>query len=201
MKAQAIAVTLAGLIGLAFGLLISAPDLVSKGYVTPLDTFNPYNPRILGFWVGKLSLFPLIFIVIAIAVTARKAGWLLSMFSCLGAIAGVWLVICAGVIAVAAAAQPKSEFPLAAASADRDDFVSNATASCIRGRQNASESKNLSPATISALCGCYANSLADMTTREEFQYFAQTKSPPPSMIEKIKAVFQKCGRQVNAIGN
>ncbi len=188
-----IAVTLAGLIGLAFGLLTQVPDLVSKGHISPLDTVNPYNPSILGFWIGKLSLFPLILILIAIAATARKAGWVKSIVNFLGAVVGVWLVICAGVIAVEAA-HPKSDLPLAAAGAERDAFVTNATASCIKARQNTPEGKNLPEATISTLCSCYSNSLADVTTRDELEYYTQNRSPSPSLVEKIKATFQKCAQ-------
>lgn len=75
MKRQTVAVAVAGLIGLAFGLLTAVPDLVSRGYITPLDTFNPYNASVLGHWVGRLSLSPLIFIGIAVAATReRRAG-------------------------------------------------------------------------------------------------------------------------------
>jgi hypothetical protein len=168
-----------------------ASSVISAGYITPLDTFNPFNLEIISYWVGVLGFVPLLFIVIAIATTARKAGLRNSIFNGLGAIVGVFFVIAIAVIA-AAAAHPKQELPFAEVGPERAAFVKGTSASCVRSQQAKPENQSLSAASLDAYCTCYANSLADVTTRAEIYYTDQHHTPAPSMVEKINATFQKC---------
>jgi amino acid transporter len=184
-------VIIAALTGLALGVLSQASSVISTGYITPLDTFNPFNAGIIGYWVGALGFAPLVFIVIAVASTARKAGLRNSIFNGIGAILGVSFVIAFAVIAVAAS-HPKKELPFAEVGAERAEFVKGTSSSCIRSQQAKPENQSLSAATLDAYCTCYANSLADVTTTAEIQYTAQYHTPAPSMVEKINATFQKC---------
>jgi hypothetical protein len=191
LVAQTKAVTIAVLTGLALGVLSQASSVISTGYITPLDTFNPFNAEILGYWVGALGFWPLLLIVIAIATTARKAGLGNSIFNGLGAILGVSFVIAFAVIVVAAA-HPKKELPFAEVGRERAEFVKGASSSCIRSQQANPNNQSLPAVSIDTYCTCYANSLADVTTRAEVQYTDQHHAPAPSMVEKINATFQKC---------
>ena len=159
MSPQTKAVTIAALVGLALGLLTQASEVLTAGYVTPLDHFNPFNPAILGYWVGLLGCTPLILVVVTIAGTARKAGWRNSILNGIGATVGVSVIICVAIIALAAA-RPKKELPFADASSDRASFVKNASASCVTRQHNVPENRNVPAATFNAFCACYGNSLA-----------------------------------------
>jgi GYF domain 2 len=194
-KSQTKLIIVVALAGLALAVLSEISRVVSAGEIRPLDTFDVFNPSVLGYWVGGLGWIPAIFIVIATAATARKAGLLISIFKGLGAIVGVSLVIIVVVITVTAA-YPKKDFPLSDAGADRDAFVNNVLPSCIRGQQARPENKNLSTASINNFCTCYANSLADVTTRIEMEYFVQHQSPSSSMLEKINALYPKCAQAI-----
>ena len=196
MNRQTKAVSIAAVVGLALGLWIQASSVMTAAYVTPLDRFNPFNPSVLGYWVGALSIFPMILVVITTAVTARKAGWRNSILNSIGAIVGVWATICVAII-VLAAAQPKKEFPLADASADRASFVEKASVACVPHQQSLPENTNASAAAIEAYCTCYGNSLADVTTMDELQYMRQHRTPSPSLAAKIFATYPKCSQALN----
>jgi hypothetical protein len=81
MNSQTRSVTIASLAGLAAGVLVQGSKVITTGYLTPLDMFNPFNTFVLGCWVGALSIFPLIFVIIVIAATARKEGLRNSIFN------------------------------------------------------------------------------------------------------------------------
>jgi hypothetical protein len=195
MNSQTKWVAIASLGGLAAGVLVQGSKAITTGYLTPLDTFNPFNTFVLGYWVGALSIFPLIFVIIVIAATAPKEGLRNSIFNGLGAVVGVSLVIVCAVIAVAAT-RPKKELPYAEASADRDSFVAGASSSCAKSRHAAPENRDVSAEFIDAFCSCFGNSLADVATRVEITHMDQHHTAAPSMIEKIETASQKCVRLV-----
>ena len=185
MNSQTKTVLIASLAGLALAVSTKASSVMSTGHITPLDTFNPFNPGVLGYWVGTLGFFPLFFIVFSIAATARTAGVRSSIFNGLGAVVGVLLTITGAVIAVATA-QPKKAFP------DRASLVKNATSSCLKNQQVIPENNVRSAAMIEAFCSCYGSSLADVTTAAEVAYADQHQTSAPTMIEKINTTVQKC---------
>jgi ABC-type transport system involved in multi-copper enzyme maturation permease subunit len=190
MNSQINAVIIAALAGLALAVLGQASGAIS--YIPPIDTLVPFNPRVLVYWVSVLGLFPLIFILIAIAVTARKAGLRSSIFTGLGAVVGVLLVIVGAVVAVGIV-HAKRDFPFRDAGADRASFVKDATAFCIQ-KQRANRGKNQAALAESteAVCSCYGNSLADMTTTAELAYIDKYHTFAPSLIAKTNIVSQKC---------
>jgi hypothetical protein len=185
MNSQTQTVMIASLIGLVLAISSKASSVISTGNITPLDTLNPFNLSILGYWIGTLGFFPLTFIVFAVAATARTAGLRNSVFNGLGAVVGVSLTITGVVIAVATA-HPKKEFP------DRASLVKNATSSCIKNQQIIPKNKDVSVAIIEAFCSCYGDSLADVTTVAEVMYADQHQIAAPTMIEKINTTVQKC---------
>lgn len=188
MNSQINAVIIAALAGLALAVGIQASSVISAGYIPPLDASDPFNLRILGFWVVVLGFLPLIFILIAIAVTARRAGLRNSIFTGLGAVAGVSLVIIGAVVAVAIV-HSKKEFPFRNASADRASFVRTQASFCATMQQ---AFKGVPAAAVNAVCSCYGNSLADVTTRTELVYMDLHRTFAPSMVEKTNATLQKC---------
>jgi hypothetical protein len=200
MNSQTKAVAIAGAAGLALGLLSQVSSVVSQGYVAPLDTSNPFNGGVLGYWSGALGIFPLVAILLTIAATARKAGWRRSILNGFGSVLGVWLVICIMVIVVAAATYPIKEHPFAEASAARTDFVSHTISSCLTRRQAVPENAS-SSAAVTAFCTCSANYLADVMTRDELQYFEQQHAPSPSAIAKISAAQKNCTETASVSGN
>ena len=191
MNSQINAVIIAALAGLTVAVLSQSLSLIPIGYIPPPDIFNPFNLRILDYWVGVLGVLPLICIAIAIGATARKAGLRNSILTGLGAVVGVSLVISCAVVAVTVI-QSKRELPLRNAGADRDSFVRDASSFCARMEQ--SINRNKAAADIDAVCSCYGNSLADVTTRTELAYIRQYHTFPPSTIEKTNAVSQKCAQ-------
>jgi hypothetical protein len=103
MKSQTSTVVIAALAGLGLAALIQASNVISTGHITPRPTLNPFDEEALYYWIGALGFLPLVFIVIAVAATARKAGLRNSIFNCLAAIVGVLIVIIGAVVAFAAA--------------------------------------------------------------------------------------------------
>jgi len=199
MNSQINAVIIAALAGLTVAVLSQSSSLIPIGYIPPLDIFNPFNLRILGYWIGVLGMLPLICIVIAISVTARKAGLRNSILTGLGAVAGVLLVTGSAVIAVTIT-QSKKELPLRNAGANRDSFVIDASSFCTKMEQTIKRNK-ASAATIDAVCSCYGNSLADVTTKTELAYIGLHHTFPPSMTEKTNAVSQKCAQLFRSQGD
>jgi len=192
MHSQINAVIIAALAGLTVAVLSQSSGVIPIGLIPPLDIFNAFNLRVLGYWVGVLGVFPLICIAIAIGVTARKAGFRNSILSALGAVVGVSLVISCAVVAFAII-QSNKELPLRAAGADRDSFVIDAS-SFFAKTERAINKNKASAATIDAVCSCYGNSLADVTTRTELAYIGLHHTFPPSTVEKTNAVSQKCAQ-------
>jgi hypothetical protein len=192
MNSQINAVIIAALAGLTVAVLSQSSRVIPIGHIPPPDIFNPFNLRILGYWVGVLGVLPLICIAIAIGATARKAGLRNSILTGLGAVVGVSLVISCAAVAVAIT-QSKKELPLREAGADRDSFVIDASSFCAKTERTINRNK-ASAATIDAVCSCYGNSLADVTTRTELAYIGQHHTFPPSTVEKTNAVSQKCAQ-------
>src|SRR5215470_17966362 len=138
MSSQINAVIIAALAGLT--LTVLSQSLIPIGYLPPLDIFNPFNLRILGYWGGVLGVLPLICVAIAIGATARKAGLRNSILTGLGAVVGVSLVISCAVVAVAII-QSNRELPLRKAGADRDSFLKDASSFCARMEQTINRNK------------------------------------------------------------
>ena len=197
MNSQIKSVTIAAVIGLALSILAQLSSVLTQGYVSPLDRFNPFNGQILGYWVGALGALPLILIVGTVMATWRKAGSRNSILNGIGAIVTVTLVICLTIISLATLEHPNKDAPFATASADRATFVKSTASSCVTRQQSAPENKSMSVEAINAYCTCYANSLADVTTMEELTYMVERHGPSPSMTAKINATYQKCAEAAN----
>jgi len=192
MNSQINAVIIDALAGLTVTVLSQSSSLIPIGYIPPLDVSNPFNLRILGYWVGVLAVLPLICIAIAIGATARKAGLRNSIITGLGAVVCVSFVISSAVVAVGII-QSKKELPLRDAGADRDSFVRDASSFCTKMEQTVNKNK-ASAAAIDAVCSCYGNSLADVTTKTELAYIGQHHTFPASTVEKTNAVSRKCAQ-------
>jgi hypothetical protein len=194
MKSQIRLVIVASVAGLAMTLLSNWSDLIRAGYGASLHPSNPFNGNVLGYWTGMLSSAPLIFVVVAVVVTARKAGLRNSILNGLGAIVGVTCVSLAttyAIIAVAAAALPKKELPFADAGPARDSFIKGALDSCVQKQKALPQNKDVPAATIDGYCSCLGNSLADVATKAEVAVMAQRQTTP-DLAEKLKTASQKC---------
>ena len=194
MKSQIKSVTIAGVIGLALSIFAKLPSVLTEGYVSPLDRFNPFNAEILAYWIGNLGGLPMLFIVGTVMATWRKAGTRNSILNGVGAIVTVAIVICLAVVSLATFEHPNKDTPLKAASADRATFIKSLTTSCVTKQQSVPENKNMSAAAINAFCTCYGNALADVTTMEELTYMTEHHGPSPSMATNINATYQKCAQ-------
>lgn len=192
MNSQIKSVTIAGVIGLALSILAQLSSVLTQGYVSPLDRFNPFNAEILAHWVGAVGALPLILIVGTVMATWRKAGSRNSILNGIGATATVAMIICLAIISLSVLERPNKDAPFATASADRATFVKSTTSSCVIRQQSAPENKSVSAATINSFCTCYGNALADVTTMEELTYTVEHHGPSPSMTAKINATYQKC---------
>ncbi len=200
MNSQINAVIIAALAGVILAVLIQASGVIPAGHIPPLDTLVPLNLRIVSYWVGVLGFFPLIFILIAIGVTARSAGLRSSIFTGLGAVAGVSLIVVCAVVVVGIV-HAKRDFPFREAGAGRASFVKDASALCLKN-QHVIRGKNQAALAASneAVCSCYGNSLADVTTTVELAYMNQYHTFAPSMTAKTSIVSQKCMGLVHGSG-
>src|SRR5215470_10550233 len=133
MSSQIRAVTIALVAGLAIALLAQLSDLTRMADIASLRP-SKFDPDDISYWTGLLSGLPLIFVVITIIATARKAGLRNSLFTGLGAVVavfGVSLALVCATIAFAPAYSQK-EFPFADPGKSRDSFVKGASESCAR---------------------------------------------------------------------
>jgi hypothetical protein len=194
MNSQIRTVTIASVTGLAIALLAQWSDVIRMAYNASLGT-SKFNGNAIGYWTGMLSSLPLIFVVIAIVATARKAGLRYSILSGLGAVVGVFgvsfIIVCA-VIAFAPA-YPQKELPFADAGEARNSFVRGASDSCAQRQKALPQNKDVPAAAIDAYCSCFGNSLADVATRAEVASMGQRQTTP-SLVEKFKTASEKCMR-------
>ena len=197
MKSQTKSVTIAAVIGLALSILGNLSGVLTLGYVSPLDRFNPFNAEILAYWIGNLGGLPVLFIVGTVMATWRKARTRNSILNGVGAIVILIIVVCTAVVSLAVFDQPNKDTPLKAASADRATFVNALIPSCVAKQQSVPQNKDVSAAAINAICTCYGNALADVTTMEEITYITEHHGPSPSMATKINAAYLKCAEVAN----
>jgi hypothetical protein len=137
----------------------------------------------------------MIFVVIAIVATARKAGLRNSILTGLGAVVGVFgvsFVLVYGAVAFATA-YPQKELPFADAGKARNSFVKGASDSCAQKQKALPQNKDVPAAAIDAYCSCFGNSIADVATRAEVAAMGQRQTTP-SLVEKLKAASEKCAR-------
>jgi hypothetical protein len=158
---------------------------------------SKFDPDDISYWTGLLSGMPLVFVVITIIATARKAGLRNSLFTGLGAVVAVFGVSLALVCAAIAFAPTYSqkEFPFADPGKARDSFVKGASESCARKEKANPQSKDVPAATIDAVCSCFGNAMADVATRAEVASMSQRQTTP-SLVEKFRAASEKCMRLV-----
>jgi hypothetical protein len=194
MKSQIRMIIIAFVAGLAIALLTNWSDLIRVGYGASL-TSNPYSGNVLGYRAGELSSLPLIFVVVAIVATARRAGLRNSIINGLGAVVGVFgvsfVIVCA-VIAVAAA-YPQKELPFADAGAARESFVRGASDTCAQKQKALPQNRDVPAGAIDAYCSCFGNALADVVTRADAASMGPRQTTP-SLVEKAKTASQKCMR-------
>jgi hypothetical protein len=202
MTSQIKMATFAFLAGLAIALLIQVPSVVDADDAKLFDASNLSNPEFLGYWTARLAAVPLIFVVIAIIATGRKAGRRGSIVS--GLVAAVFVpavsfAITWTVIAIAAAPQLYAdqlteEYPYAEASISRTIFVRGALSACAQKQQTLPENKDVPAASIDAFCSCFSNALADVITKGEIVSLGRKEAPRPDFAEKTKTASQKCWR-------
>src|SRR5262249_26197225 len=152
-----------------------AVDIIASSGLKPweLDEYQIPNPEVIAHWIGRLGFIPLVCVLIAVATSFRKAGAGVSALNAIGGIVVVPLVIGLGVVAsayVRSVTRPDTELSWKSGPA-RTDFVANAMAGCIKKQRSLSENRDVSDAVIKNFCGCYANSIADVTTNEEMKYW------------------------------
>ena len=195
MNSQTKAVSVAILAGLPISLLLVAAS-GAEGGLSPIDPYNIFNPEVIGHWVGRIGFIPLIFVVIVLIVTCRKAGFFISILNAIGAVVAISLVTGIIVVCVAAVYSVK-EFPLKALGLDRDDFVKNLVSSCLRRQQTIPENKGVPQTTLNEFCTCNANSLADVTTKEDIKYQVEHGGFSPNAAAKMTSSAEKCAQAVN----
>jgi len=191
MNPQTRSVIKAALIGLAVSIAVVALNAFNEGRLAPIDTYQIFNPEVIARWIGRLCVIPLIFVIVAIVRNFRGVALWISALNFLGAIVGISLAISIGVVIVSSV-YPVEQFPLADAGPDRNDWIKTTIASCITGQRRRPENAAASDELISTYCRCYANILADSTTREDIQYMANYHTPSAHMREEIASSFNKC---------
>jgi hypothetical protein len=202
MTLQIKTATFAFLAGLAIALLIQMASVAGADNARLFDPSNLFNAEFLSYWTLRLAAVPLIFVLIAIIATARKAGLAGSIVAGLVAvvvISGVSLAITWGVIAVAVAPQLYAdqlteEYPYAKPSISRTIFVKSASSACGQKQKTLPDNKDVSVAVIDAFCSCFGSSLADVITRGEIRSLGRNEAPGPDFAEKTNTTSQKCWR-------
>ena len=190
MTSQTRSVIKAALIGLAVSIALAAAHAAQEGRVTPIDPYQIFNPEVIARWVGRIGGIPLLFVVGVIVMSFRKTPVWVSALNLVGAVAGISLAITVGVVALAAA-YPIKDFPFATG-ADRDDAVKEMMTACISKQRGLPQNAGLSDNVINAFCSCYANTAADVITRDDIQYQAKYGTMSADVTEKLTASYEKC---------
>jgi hypothetical protein len=193
-NSQTKSVVMAVLAGLGLSILVAALNVMSEG-LKPIDPYQIFNPAIIAHWVARIGFVPLIFVSVAIALSFRKTPIWVSTLNFLGAVVGISLVTSIAVV-TAAAVYPIKEFPFKAIGPDRDEFVKNAMSSCISNQQTTPKNWGVSQTIISDYCTCYANSLADITTKEDIKYQTEHGGFSPNAIAITTSSAEKCAQAV-----
>ncbi len=201
MNFQTKRVIRAALLGLILSIIIAAVGIMAEGglRLRELDEYQIINPEVIAHWIGRLGFIPLICILVVVARSFREAGAVVSILNTIGGIAVVSLVIGIGVPAfgyVRSVTRPANELSWQSGPA-RTDFVGKAMESCGRKQRSLPENRNVSDAMIKDFCGCYANSLADVTTNEGVKYWNEHGNPSPSTVSKMTASYERCSREAS----
>ena len=191
MHSQTKSVLKAALIGLAVSIALAAVNAVNAGRINPIDPYEIFNPEVIAHWVGKVGGIPLLFVVAAIVMSFRKTAIWVSALNLVGAVVGISVVISVAVIALAAA-YPIKRFPFASAGADRDAFVSDGIAHCIKRQRGLPQNQGASDDLIRDFCSCYTNAAADVTTREDIEYQARYGTMSDNEKENLTTAYKKC---------
>jgi hypothetical protein len=195
-RSQTKRVIKAALAGLVVSIAIAAVGVMSEGRVHPIDPYQILNPEIIANWIGRLGFIPLIFVIVAIASSFRRAPLWASAVNLLGAVVGISIIVGLGIVVVTAI-HPINDFPFAAAGADRDSFIKDGIQSCIRRQRGLPENQGVSEKTFSDFCGCYVGLTADSVSKDEVKY--QVEHPgqfSPTAIAKMTASYEKCRAKV-----
>ena len=159
MNPQTRSVLKAMLIGFAVSIVVTGISVIPKGRLDPIDPYQIFNPGVIAQWVGRVGVLPLIFAIGAIGFSIRKTPMWVSILNLVSAVVGIAFVVAVGVVAVAAV-YPVAERPFASG-AERDDFIKNGMASCVRTQRSRPENRGVSDDAINAFCLCYTNAAAD----------------------------------------
>lgn len=191
MNSQTKSVIKAAFIGLAISIALAALHAAQEGRVDPIDPYWVLNPEIMSHWIGKAGIIPLIFVIGTITFTFRKYSWWVSVLNLLGAVFGISVAVSLGISALAAV-YPVREFPFAAAGPDREEFVQNAMAGCVRKQRSVPENRGVQDEIISRFCKCQAEASADITKREDIEYQVKYGSLSAEAIERLTASYNRC---------
>jgi hypothetical protein len=196
MNFQTKRVIRAALLGLIASLLITAMGIMNQGGLKPweLDEFQITNPEVIAYWIGGLGFIPFMCVLVVIARSFRKAGAAVSILNAIGGIVVVSLFIGIGVVASAhVRSVTRSDTELSWKSGQaRTYFVGKAMESCFSKQRSLPDNRGLSDAVLKDFCGCYANSIADVTTNEDMKYWNEHGNPSPSSISKMQASYERC---------
>ena len=190
MNPQTRSVLKATLIGLGVSIALAAINVLQAGRLDPIDPYQIFNAEVIARWVGRVGFIPLIFAIGAIAFSIRKTAIWVSILNLVGAAVGISLVIAVGVVALAAA-YPVTEHPFASGS-ERDAFIRNGTASCVRKQRGLPENRDVSDDAMNAFCSCYTSAAADATTREDIQYQAKYGTMSADAKDRLTTAYNKC---------
>jgi hypothetical protein len=182
---------IATLIGLAIAIAIAAINTLSAGHLDLIDPFQPLNPGIMGYWVGRLGLIPLIAAIGAMIIGFKKYGVSVSIFSFMGTLVGLVVVIC-GLVAVVAAAYPVAPFPFAAPGPARDEFVRGTAGSCFKTQRAVPANRPLADADLQKYCQCAAEALASQTSREDIDYRQKNGTFAPATVSRMTQAAGAC---------
>jgi GYF domain 2 len=186
----------AALAGLGVSIAFTGASVISEGRLDPIDPYQIFNPGIIGYWVGRVGFIPLIFVIVAIASSFRRAPLWTSALNLLGAVVGISIIVALGVATVAAI-QPVKEFPFAAAGPDRESFIKTGVQSCIRKQRGLPENQGVSEKAIADFCGCYVELTANKLSNDEVKYQAEHPGQfSPSAIAKMTASHEQCRARV-----
>ena len=94
-NSQTKSVVMAALAGLGLSILVAALNAMSGG-LKPIDPHQIFNPAIMAHWVARIGFLPLIFVIVAIALSFRKTPIWVSVLNFSGAVIGISLVTSCG---------------------------------------------------------------------------------------------------------
>ena len=181
----------AAVIGLVLAIALTIPTELQQP-IKPWDAyqFGVVNGEMIAQWTVYLLVVPALLILTVAITNYRKLGLGRAISATVVTLLVTSIIIGVGVLALSVAKEalyPMAELPFAAQGSIRDDFIINAVGSCMKRQRAIPENSVLSDEVLNTFCSCFANSMADIVTREDVK-----NATSASNMAKVQTAYEMC---------